>query len=56
MRTVIKISKKNLKSFKKRVFLEKSQKTAILTKNGLKSIFFPTKETHTRSLVFFLIN
>jgi hypothetical protein len=29
-------------------------KRAFLTKNGLKSIFYPKKETHTRSLVFFL--
>jgi hypothetical protein len=27
-----------------------------LTKNGLKSIFFPKIETHTRSSVFFLLN
>jgi hypothetical protein len=52
---MVKISKKNLKSLK-RVFFEKSQKSAFLTKNGLKSIFFSKKETHTRSLVFFLLN
>jgi hypothetical protein len=55
MHALIKISKKNLKSLK-RVFLEKSQKSAILTKNGQKSIFFPKKETHTQSSVFFLLN
>jgi hypothetical protein len=55
MRVVIKISKKNLKS-SKRVFFEKSQKSAILTKNGPKSIFFPKKDTLKRSLVFFLLN
>ena len=27
-----------------------------MTKNGLKSIFFPKIETHTRSSVFFLVN
>jgi hypothetical protein len=51
MRAVIKISKKNLKGLK-RVFFEKSQKSTTLTKNGLKSIFFPKKET----LAFFLLN
>jgi hypothetical protein len=39
MRALIKILKKSLK----RVFLENSQKSAILTKNGQKSIFFPKK-------------
>jgi hypothetical protein len=39
---MFKISKKNLKSLK-RVFIEKSQKSAILTKNGQKSIFFSKK-------------
>jgi hypothetical protein len=52
MRALIKISKK----ISKRVFLEKSQKSAILTKNGQKSIFFPKKDFHIRSLVFFLLN
>jgi hypothetical protein len=39
---MVKISKKNLKSLK-RVFFKKSQKSAFLTKNGLKSIFFQKK-------------
>jgi hypothetical protein len=52
MRVVIKISQKNLKSLNS-VFFEKSQKSSILTKNGLKSIFFSKKEKHTHSLVFF---
>jgi hypothetical protein len=42
MRAVIKISKKIEKNLKN-VFFEKSQKSTILTKNGLKSIFFPKK-------------
>jgi hypothetical protein len=39
---VIKILEKNLKGLK-RVFFEKSQKIAILAKNGQKSIFFQKK-------------
>jgi hypothetical protein len=50
MRAVIKISKKNLKNLK-RAFIEKSQKSAILTKNGPKSIFLPIKDTFIRLLV-----
>jgi hypothetical protein len=42
MRAVIKISKKNLKSLK-RVFFEKSQKSAFLTKNGQNRFFFQKK-------------
>jgi hypothetical protein len=54
MHALIKISKKR-KSLKRVVF-EKSQKSAFLTKNGLKSIFYPKKDTHTRFLVNFLLN
>jgi hypothetical protein len=39
---VIKISKKKLKKFQRGHF-GKSQKSAILTKNDLKSIYFPKK-------------
>jgi hypothetical protein len=38
------------------VFYEKKSKSAILTKNGPKSIFLPNKDTFIRSLVFFLLN
>jgi hypothetical protein len=40
MRAVFRIKKKKSKKLK-RVFFEKSQKSAFLTKNGRKSYFFP---------------
>jgi hypothetical protein len=44
MRAVFRISKKKSKKYKK-VFFEKSQKSAILTKNGQKKRFFSKSET-----------
>jgi len=53
MRTVFIISKKNLRKLKK-VFFEKIQKNAILTKIGKKANFFPRFEFDTHFLVILI--